>query len=87
MGPDEARVFTFSIDTGKAVHCWGVKEARLGLLAAGAQANLATEDWVQNHYQLIVWKLASMVRSFPLLYSEYWQPRKVAEQLQYRYII
>ncbi|CAG8787687.1 5281_t:CDS:2, partial [Acaulospora morrowiae] len=64
---------------------WGPYEAYLSLINCGANVNLINEEWVLNHYQLIVWKIASMVRSFPYEFSSWWCVEKVLEQLQYRY--
>ncbi|TPX58002.1 hypothetical protein SpCBS45565_g08101 [Spizellomyces sp. 'palustris'] len=84
-----AQTFVFQIQAGPAAdrtwQQWGVKEARDALIDAGGQSNLATEEWVQNHYRWIVWKLAAMVRSCPSLLEAYWNPKKVVEQLRYRY--
>ncbi|GES77689.1 breast cancer type 2 susceptibility protein [Rhizophagus clarus] len=43
------------------------------------------EQWVCNHYRWIVWKIACMIRSFPYEFHGWWNPRKVLDQLQYRY--
>ncbi|KAI8999447.1 hypothetical protein BC832DRAFT_564320 [Gaertneriomyces semiglobifer] len=64
---------------------WGVMEAREDLVALGANGSLANELWAHNHYRWIVWKLASMVRTYPQLADEYWSPAKVLTQLRYRY--
>ncbi|KAJ3189862.1 Breast cancer 2, early onset [Gaertneriomyces sp. JEL0708] len=64
---------------------WGATEAREDLVALGANGSLANELWVHNHYRWIVWKLASMVRTYPQLLDEYWSPAKVLTQLRYRY--
>ncbi|KND03168.1 uncharacterized protein SPPG_02229 [Spizellomyces punctatus DAOM BR117] len=89
MDPIKAQTFEFQIQASPVTDCawqqWGVKEARDALIAAGGQSNLATEEWVQNHYRWIVWKLAAMVRSCPSLLEAYWNPKKVVEQMRYRY--
>lgn len=42
-------------------------------------------DWVQNHWRMILWKLACIVRMDPRLFSEKWSCREVVRQLKYRY--
>ena len=42
-------------------------EARQQLLETGALKKLTTMDWVENHFALIVWKLASYERRYPEL--------------------
>ncbi|KAI9092381.1 hypothetical protein DFS34DRAFT_653041 [Phlyctochytrium arcticum] len=79
-----ARDFKFPAKSGDHPE-WGLTQARVALLGAGADGGLASAEWVENHYSLILWKLASMVRSFPTLLDEYWSPTKVANQLRYRY--
>lgn len=43
-------------------------------------------QWVQNHWKMILWKLASIVRTNPQLFSEKWNYREVVRQLKYRYV-
>ncbi|GAA5875508.1 hypothetical protein JCM8547_001685 [Rhodosporidiobolus lusitaniae] len=50
-----------------------------------AEKDLVTLPWVKNHWSLIVWKLASYVRSRPDLLGEWWTFERVMEQLRYRY--
>ncbi|KAF9933275.1 hypothetical protein BGZ67_004354 [Mortierella alpina] len=71
---------------------WGVDEAYLGLLSRGAKQELLSRTWLENHYAMIVWKLACYVRSWPehLLAaaaagSGWFCPSKVLDQLAYRY--
>lgn len=48
---------------------------------------LITEEWVYNHYRWIVWKQASMERSFPeMMGSLSLTPEQVLLHLKYRYI-
>lgn len=42
--------------------------------------------WVENHWKLVVWKLASMVRAKPELLQEKWNYYEVVRQLKYRYV-
>eukprot|EP00898_Chlorokybus_atmophyticus_P001304 jgi/Chlat1/2174/Chrsp17S02749 len=55
------------------------------LLAAGVDKNAASEHWVQNHFQWIVWKLASYEQSFPQYRGHCLTPSRVLDQLKYRY--
>lgn len=48
------------------------------------ERDLVTLAWVKNHWALILWKLASYVRSRPDLLHEYWSFERVADQLRYR---
>jgi len=59
------------------------KEALAAMLGAGC--SLATEAWVKNHWSLIMWKLASIVRSRPELVGDYWSFDGAVNQLLYRY--
>ncbi|KAM3615946.1 uncharacterized protein V6R79_010079 [Siganus canaliculatus] len=52
----------------------------------GVDPKLISEEWVYNHYRWIVWKQASMERSFPEeLGSLCLTPEQVLLQLKYRY--
>nr|XP_057935406.1 breast cancer type 2 susceptibility protein [Doryrhamphus excisus] len=52
----------------------------------GVDPKLLSEEWVYNHYRWIVWKLASMERSFPqTMGSLCLTPERVLLQLKYRY--
>uniref|UniRef100_H3DFR1 Tower domain-containing protein n=1 Tax=Tetraodon nigroviridis TaxID=99883 RepID=H3DFR1_TETNG len=54
----------------------------------GVDPKLISEEWVYNHYRWIVWKQASMERSFPeQLGSLCLTPEQVLLQLKYRYDI
>lgn len=55
------------------------------LIQDGASSKLINIDWVENHYRWIVWKLASMERSFPYDYPLHLTPERVLSQLKYRY--
>ncbi|GAA5952250.1 hypothetical protein JCM10213_005182 [Rhodosporidiobolus nylandii] len=58
-----------------------------GLVAErmSSEKDLVTLPWVQNHWQLVLWKIASYVRSRPDLLDEWWCYDRVIEQLRYRY--
>ncbi|XP_029923118.1 breast cancer type 2 susceptibility protein isoform X2 [Myripristis murdjan] len=52
----------------------------------GVDPKLISEDWVYNHYRWIVWKQASMERSFPATMAGLClNPEQVLLQLKYRY--
>ncbi|XP_044058562.1 breast cancer type 2 susceptibility protein isoform X2 [Siniperca chuatsi] len=54
----------------------------------GVDPKLISEEWVYNHYRWIVWKQASMERSFPqTMGSLCLTPEQVLLQLKYRYDI
>lgn len=40
--------------------------------------------WVQNHWKMVLWKLASIVKANPDLFSAKWNYREVVRQLKYR---
>jgi hypothetical protein len=62
---------------------------RAELLKDGAvKEELLSLEWVENHYALIVWKLASMERAFPgTLGAVYLTKLQVLKQLQARYAV
>ncbi len=43
-----------------------------------------SQKWVDNHFCLILWKLASTVRANPALYQQKWSFAEVIRQLKYR---
>ncbi|KPP59928.1 breast cancer type 2 susceptibility protein-like, partial [Scleropages formosus] len=52
----------------------------------GVDPKLISESWVYNHYRWVVWKQASMEKSFPeQLGSRCLTPEQVLLQLKYRY--
>ncbi|CAI2183920.1 17602_t:CDS:10, partial [Funneliformis geosporum] len=75
-----------SQENTRRLSVWGPDEALSCLIESGANSDLINENWVCNHYQWIVWKIASMVRSFPHEFRNWWNPKKVLDQLQYREI-
>ncbi|RGB27511.1 hypothetical protein C1646_718420 [Rhizophagus diaphanus] len=89
MTPKNAMSYRFTWSGGSEnVDCssiWGPSEALSCLIESGANSNLIDEQWVCNHYRWIVWKIACMIRSFPHEFYGWWNPRKVLDQLQYRY--
>lgn len=53
----------------------------------GVDPKLMSEEWVYNHYRWIVWKQASMERSFPeTMGSLCLTPEQVLLRLKYRYV-
>ncbi|KZO89991.1 hypothetical protein CALVIDRAFT_491058 [Calocera viscosa TUFC12733] len=61
----------------------GRLEARAELRRRGC--SLATQEWVDNHWSLILWKLAGLVRAYPMDLTERWSWSHVIDQLLYRY--
>lgn len=49
-----------------------------------AERDLVTLPWIKNHWALVLWKLASYVRSRPDLLHEWWTFERVMDQLRYR---
>ncbi|KAJ3092347.1 Breast cancer 2, early onset [Quaeritorhiza haematococci] len=83
MTPSKAAEYKFVVN--ESLSKWDKTSARNDLIASGAKPELATEEWVENHYKWIVWKVAGMARSFPRLFAEYCNPQQVCDQLKYRY--
>ncbi|KDQ15696.1 hypothetical protein BOTBODRAFT_108380, partial [Botryobasidium botryosum FD-172 SS1] len=46
---------------------------------------LVKQEWVENHWPLILWKLAGTVCSRPELWKDLWNFKAVCDQLLYRY--
>lgn len=40
--------------------------------------------WVKNHWALIVWKVAAMIRAQPVEIANWWSFEHVCNQLKYR---
>ncbi|KAG9329628.1 hypothetical protein JZ751_003418 [Albula glossodonta] len=54
----------------------------------GVDPKLISEGWLYNHYRWVIWKRASMERSFPsVMGSHCLTPEQVLLQLKYRYDI
>ncbi len=65
---------------------FGPEEARAALIEAGAQASCCPIEWIENHWRWIVWKFASLIRTFPFKYSaDNLSPSWILSQLAYRY--
>jgi breast cancer 2 susceptibility protein len=50
-----------------------------------AKCTLVDKAWVENHWVLIVWKLANMVCAWPSAQGDRWSFQEVLRQLLYRY--
>ncbi|KAJ3414292.1 Breast cancer 2, early onset [Chytridiales sp. JEL 0842] len=83
---DFANALSFKYPSDGPSGLWGPDEARADLLEAGASEKHVGLNWVENHYRLVVWKLAGLVRSFPDLYQTHWSRKTVLAQLLYRYV-
>jgi hypothetical protein len=64
---------------------WGPKEAREEMIKAGTLTSRTPFNWVENHYGLIVWKIASLIRSYPNTFLSQWNSSTILNQLLYRY--
>eukprot|EP00798_Chlamydomonas_sp_ICE-L_P015913 gene15913-22047_t len=100
MNPDRAATFVFEeacetllqesclppMEESGAHNTWGPSHARSALLAAGAEPDKASEEWVSLQYRWIVWKLASYERRFPQQCSRKALTRQaVEEEMKRRY--
>ncbi|GLV42697.1 BRCA2 DNA repair associated [Carabus blaptoides fortunei] len=64
----------------------GITEIESGFrVIPGVDSNLMPKRWIANHYKWIVWKLASMERNYPEVFSNYLSIENVVAQLKYRY--
>lgn len=43
--------------------------ARAFMASPGVDPKLITQSWIRNHYRWIVWKLASMEKSYPQIFG------------------
>jgi len=78
--PQKARCFAFEIEGGY----FGVSSAHAMLLEkSSTSGGDVPRRWVENHYTLILWKLAAYTRT--LLDDRYWNWTEVCRQLKYRY--
>ncbi|MBW0484860.1 hypothetical protein O181_024575 [Austropuccinia psidii MF-1] len=64
---------------------FGAIQALGELLESGSTITRTSPKWVANHWGLIVWKLAGIVRWQPDCLSRVWKPSNVIQQLKYRY--
>ncbi|MCO5582656.1 hypothetical protein L7F22_036554 [Adiantum nelumboides] len=85
MTSETAKTYRFSsnIDGLESI---GSDEFRSMLLESGAKSQVATKEWVDNHYRWIVWKLASLERSYPFkVANKLLTIQKVFDELHHRY--
>ncbi|KAF9437101.1 Breast cancer 2, early onset [Entomortierella beljakovae] len=87
--PEDAARMSISSAQSFRFDDWGVENAYQDMISLGAAPNLLSKIWLENHYRLIVWKLACYVRSWPEILldsSPFWfSPSSVMNQLAYRY--
>ncbi|KAG8853126.1 hypothetical protein FRB96_008377 [Tulasnella sp. 330] len=76
---------TFSqVTSGSAeLHPLGTNDALASLREKGC--SLATPAWVDNHWAMILWKLASLICASPDRLKDKWTFQEVLNQLLYRY--
>ncbi|KAF9116996.1 Breast cancer 2, early onset [Mortierella sp. AM989] len=72
--PEDAIKMTLESARSYRFGDWGVEEACHDLVSRGATPHLLSKVWLENHYGLVVWKLACYVRSWP----EHFMPSKVS---------
>ncbi|ODO08518.1 hypothetical protein L198_00248 [Cryptococcus wingfieldii CBS 7118] len=75
--PDNAALYHFALDQST----FGTQQALKAIRECGC--SLATSRWVENHWTLILWKLAGLVQAKPELYEDMWNAEEVTKQLQY----
>ncbi|KAI8063719.1 uncharacterized protein B0P05DRAFT_237095 [Gilbertella persicaria] len=64
---------------------WGPKKAEQDMIQKGCLPHCLSFAWVENHYTLIVWKMACLIRSYPDQFRDCWDKQRVLDQLLYRY--
>ncbi|KAI8969201.1 BRCA2, oligonucleotide/oligosaccharide-binding, domain 1-domain-containing protein [Mycotypha africana] len=64
---------------------WGVEEAAAEMIKAGVLSDRISSAWMENHFGMIVWKNACLIRSYPDKLLERWTSQYVLDQLLYRY--
>lgn len=87
MTSDSAKLYYFErLDEHGSLVKLGAEEMMRVMLAEGASKKILKSDWIENHFRWIVWKLASMERSFPQEFAGvYLTPERTLAQLKYRY--
>ncbi|ODN98121.1 hypothetical protein I350_07763 [Cryptococcus amylolentus CBS 6273] len=75
--PDNAALYHFALDQST----FGTQQALKAIKECGC--SLATSRWVENHWALILWKLAGLVQAKPELYEDMWNAEEVTKQLRY----
>ncbi|KAH7434005.1 hypothetical protein KP509_07G096700 [Ceratopteris richardii] len=82
---ESAKSFRFSTSTN-GLESVGPEEFKMMLLQSGANSQVVTKEWVDNHYRWIIWKLASLERSYPSkLGNKLLTIQMVFNELKYRY--
>ncbi|KWU44262.1 hypothetical protein RHOSPDRAFT_29372 [Rhodotorula sp. JG-1b] len=76
---------TYIFPCGRGVEAAFVALQELVAERMPAERDLVTLPWIKNHWALVLWKLASYVRSRPDLLHEWWSFERVMDQLRYRY--
>lgn len=79
MTYSKAQTFRFAGEFGS--------EAAFEELVYYAECGNAKMDWVKNHWALIIWKTAAMVRAKPDEVKQWWSFQRVIDQLKYRYVV
>eukprot|EP01080_Neovahlkampfia_damariscottae_P004439 gene4439-7814_t len=64
---------------------YGYEEIKEILIKYGGNENMITNDWIKNHYRLIIWKLSSYEKRFPIQYQNYFSFFNCLKQMIYRY--
>lgn len=80
INPSNALYYHFSVDDKML----GPEDAVIRLKTDGCHR--LTQSWVDEHWILILWKLASLVRAKPSLCGGKWTYEEVIRQLKYRYV-
>lgn len=76
---------TFELAKEYKFNDWGVEAAYNEMKFLGALVSLR---WISNQYQLIVWKIASLIRRYPTqLGVNLWSKNEVMDQLRKKYTI
>ena len=81
---ENALDYKFDSEEGKGKI--GLFEITQHLIEAGANLNFLLPAWLENHYRLIVWKLASIEKCFPQRFGgKYLTYQNVLSQIKLRY--
>jgi breast cancer 2 susceptibility protein len=80
MNAKSAAIWSFNALTEP----FGAIQALGELLQAGCVIGRSTPKWLANHWGLVIWKLAGMVRWQPDCLPRVWNPANVVQQLKYR---
>ncbi|GAA5945370.1 uncharacterized protein JCM15063_002324, partial [Sporobolomyces koalae] len=85
LAMNSSNSLTFTFSCGRSVSDAFVELKGLVAARSPGEEGLVARPWVENHWCLIVWKLASYVRSRPDLLAQWWTFDVVMNQLRYRY--